>query len=153
MNSVKLPLLGGCVCGAVRYSVNSAPVLAYACHCHNCQKRSGSAFGLTVIAPSDGLSVTGPVYPLRVPGVQAEHTLCSKCFGRLFAIRDAAPAYVNLRAGSLDDAGWVKPGAQTWTESALPWAVIPDVPAVPGESFDLERLSREWLASAPRFER
>ncbi|MGH8742351.1 MAG: GFA family protein, partial [Burkholderiales bacterium] len=37
---------GGCVCGAVRYRVKAAPVRASICHCRNCQRRTGSAFGI-----------------------------------------------------------------------------------------------------------
>ena len=40
-------LTGACISGAVRYSV--APGMrmkSYACHCNDCQTRSGSAFGI-----------------------------------------------------------------------------------------------------------
>jgi hypothetical protein len=35
MEVVSLPQSGGCVCGAIRYSLLDAPLLAYACHCHD----------------------------------------------------------------------------------------------------------------------
>lgn len=37
---------GECNCGNVTYEVFRAPLLTYVCHCGNCQKRSGSAFGM-----------------------------------------------------------------------------------------------------------
>ena len=40
----KLPIPGGCNCGEVRYLVTKPPLAAYICHCHLCQKRTGSAF-------------------------------------------------------------------------------------------------------------
>lgn len=46
MEVVGLPQRGGCLCGAVRYGLGAAPLLAYACHCHDRQTRSGSAFAL-----------------------------------------------------------------------------------------------------------
>ena len=39
---------GGCVCGAVRYKTMDKPQRVSACACTWCQKRSGSAFGLSV---------------------------------------------------------------------------------------------------------
>jgi hypothetical protein len=36
----------GCLCGAVRYRVKKDPVRASICHCRNCQRRTGSAFGI-----------------------------------------------------------------------------------------------------------
>ena len=44
--------LGGCACGAIRYQVLGAPVVATVCHCKFCQKRLASAFA--VMADNDG---------------------------------------------------------------------------------------------------
>ena len=30
---MKLPLTGGCLCGALRYEIANAPSMAYTCHC------------------------------------------------------------------------------------------------------------------------
>jgi hypothetical protein len=38
---------GGCHCGAVRYRVLSTPMLTGVCHCTSCQRRTGSAFGIS----------------------------------------------------------------------------------------------------------
>ena len=58
MNEVSLPLVGGCQCGSVRYSVSKAPLVLYACHCTNCQKQTGSAFVLAMAIHEDSLSFT-----------------------------------------------------------------------------------------------
>jgi hypothetical protein len=42
------PYTGGCVCGATCYRLTAEPLTLYACHCTDCQKRSGSAFGLSM---------------------------------------------------------------------------------------------------------
>ena len=42
---------GGCLCGAVRYSGEAEPLFAGVCHCRDCQKFTGSAFGAMVGAP------------------------------------------------------------------------------------------------------
>ena len=34
-------LNGGCLCGAVRYTSNSAPEFIGVCHCRDCQKYTG----------------------------------------------------------------------------------------------------------------
>ena len=58
---------------------------------------------------------------------------------------------MSLKAGTLDDAGWVVPIAQTWVESAIPWALIPGVRHVDWADFDFAALGQDWQASAPRF--
>jgi hypothetical protein len=58
---------------------------------------------------------------------------------------------MSVRAGTLEDASWVRPIAQAFVESAIPWAVIPGVRAVPWAEFDFEALGRQWQARAPEF--
>ena len=42
---MKGKLTGGCLCGAVRYTLHEGFRLnPYACHCTDCQSRTGSAF-------------------------------------------------------------------------------------------------------------
>ena len=40
---MRLPLTGGCNCGAVRYEVTEPLVRASYCHCKRCQRRTGTA--------------------------------------------------------------------------------------------------------------
>ncbi len=39
-----MPITGGCLCGAVRYEANELPSKGVVCHCHVCQRTTGSAF-------------------------------------------------------------------------------------------------------------
>ncbi len=154
MQTVSLPQAGGCVCGALRYALGASPLLAYACHCHDCQKRTGAAFTLTLVIRSGDLTVSGSVD--RVPraaqsGRQVEHGFCPACRVPVFSRAPVAPDYMSLRAGTLDDARWVVPVAQTFVESAIPWAVIAGVRAVEWAHFDFTALGRDWLATAPAF--
>jgi hypothetical protein len=42
------PLEGGCSCGAVRFALHDA-LWVVACHCNVCKKRTGSAFGISIV--------------------------------------------------------------------------------------------------------
>lgn len=52
-----LPLRGGCNCGEVRYLITRPILTTYICHCHLCQKRTGSAFSMPVVIPADGFDL------------------------------------------------------------------------------------------------
>ena len=39
---------GGCQCGQIRYEVSGEPIVLYRCHCTECQRQSGSAFGMSM---------------------------------------------------------------------------------------------------------
>src|ERR1017187_3288579 len=61
-------LPGGCNCGEIRYVVTRPFLTAYICHCHRCQKRTGSAFSMSVVIPADGLQiVAGKPLPTERP--------------------------------------------------------------------------------------
>ena len=52
---------GRCQCGAVEYEFTGSPQTIHACHCSECQKRSGSAFGLTMVVNRKNFTITGQV--------------------------------------------------------------------------------------------
>jgi hypothetical protein len=133
-----------------------APLLAYACHCHDCQKATGAAFTLTLVIRTADLEVVGApdiASSSFRSGRLVERSFCPKCRVPLFSRAPAAPEYMSLRAGTLDDASWVVPISQSFVESAIPWAVIPGVRVVPWSEFDYAGLGVEWVASAPEFSR
>ena len=60
-------LRGGCLCGAVRYSTTAEPVTSGVCHCRDCQKFTGSAFGALLYVPKETLMSRARRKPLRAP--------------------------------------------------------------------------------------
>jgi hypothetical protein len=50
---------GGCLCRAVRYRVKDEPVRASVCHCRNCQRRTGSAFGIGAYLKDGDVEIEG----------------------------------------------------------------------------------------------
>ena len=56
---MKLPLTGGCLCGAIRYEVTQPPLKVYTCHCLDCQRITSSAFSIGVTIPGEAFRQTG----------------------------------------------------------------------------------------------
>lgn len=114
---------GGCLCGAVRYEGGEAGG-AGVCHCTHCQKSSGSAFSVNVFVKADTVSITGPVSEYAdtaESGRKVVRKFCSVCGSSIASVAEAFPGMMILKAGSLDDRSWVKPGVQVWTQSKQPW--------------------------------
>jgi hypothetical protein len=132
-----LPQSGGCQCGAVRYEISATPRVVYACHCTECQRQSGSAFGMGLVVNEAQFRLARGT-PRRFDhvtesGRRAEAWFCSNCGTRVFGSpREGASgegAMRIVRAGTLDDISWLRPSIHVWTRSAQPWTVIPgDVP-------------------------
>ena len=49
---------GGCLCGAIRYRANGAPIGACHCHCGKCRRHSRAVFASAVGFPADDISWT-----------------------------------------------------------------------------------------------
>jgi hypothetical protein len=123
-----LPLKGGCACGAVRYEISAMPFLLYACHCTECQRRSGSAFALNMpVATESFRIVKGTAKSWRNIGGSGATTtswFCGDCGGRIHGERDDWPGAMSIRAGTLDDTSWLRPLAHFYMRSAQPWETI-----------------------------
>src|SRR5215472_13121089 len=52
-------IVGGCLCGHVRYSGTAEPMFTGVCHCKDCQKETGTAFNIVVAVPQAALSFQG----------------------------------------------------------------------------------------------
>ena len=125
-----LPAPGGCNCGQLRYRVTKEPLTSYICHCHRCQKRTGSAFSMSIVIPATGLHFEKgePTKTERILANGSKYCsyVCAHCHSRrLCTQRDDWPT-INLRAGTLDDTARIRPVAQIWTSSAQAWAVVKD---------------------------
>lgn len=138
MKSPALPITGGCQCGAVRYAVSVAPTMLYCCHCNECQKQSSSAFGMSLIVDSAGFRLTrGETKVWSRPtdsGNTTDCHFCADCGSRIYHISAQDLEGLSIKAGSLDDRAWLKPGANIWTKRAQPWLHLPaDLPNYAGE--------------------
>jgi hypothetical protein len=149
--AVTLPMHGGCNCGEIRYRITRQPLTAYICHCHLCQKRTGSAFSMSIVIPDDGLELIAgnPIQKERpIPGGGCNVSrLCPSCYSRISTQREGRPT-INVRAGTLDETGWIKPVAQLWTSSAQPWAIVRDnILSYQEQPADFTELLVAWKAA------
>lgn len=124
----QFPLTGGCACGAIRYEITTMPLLLYACHCTDCQRRSGSAFALNMPVAAKTLRIVkgAPKGWRNTSGSGATTTswFCGDCGSRIYGARDGRPDSMTIRAGTLDDTSWLRPAAHLYMRSAQPWETI-----------------------------
>jgi hypothetical protein len=139
-------LEGGCLCGAVRYSVTPGfRFKPYACHCHDCQRRTGSSFGVQLGVMEADFEVEGELIEgshVQPSGAVAGIFACSKCLSRIYTTNNARLGVVNLRAGTLDSSPTLIPSAHFWVSQKQPWIKLPDdIPALDKQPTTPE----EWM--------
>jgi hypothetical protein len=123
---VSAPLSGGCACGAVRYAVTAPFIGAGYCHCHRCQRRTGTAWSINAGVGADGFEITQGAEHVRTwaPEDGFPKSFCGECGSALFSGGGELP--VGVRMGTLDADPGVRPSYHQWVESAPDWEAIPD---------------------------
>ena len=122
-------IVGGCLCGNVRYTGTANPLSVMVCHCKNCQKQTSTAFSLIVALPKDALDIEGELSAYRDVGTSGQAVVrrfCGACGSAIMTDAAAYPTMEFLKAGTLDDTSWLKPDTQFWCDSAQGWLTLDD---------------------------
>jgi hypothetical protein len=123
------PHTGGCLCGAVCYECSGEPVNIAHCFCTDCQKSSGTQMSTNLLVPTGSVKVTrGKLAQYAKKGDNGKTVtrfFCAACGSTLWSEGEVVPGVRILKAGSLDDSSWVKPGASIFMDSAPKWAALP----------------------------
>lgn len=118
--------LGGCLCGAVRYRLQSYTDAGY-CHCARCRKHTGAPVAAWALAPAAELVVeTG------APATYESRRFCAACGSSLY--REAGDV-VAVNLGTLDDPGAIEPAIHQHIEGQVAWLRLHDLlPFVEGHA-------------------
>ncbi|MBV9840028.1 MAG: GFA family protein [Sphingomonadaceae bacterium] len=148
-----MTIAGGCRCGAVRYTlaIDALPP-TYACHCHQCQRWSGSAFSQQAIVPEAAIAVTGPVavYEKVTEDRTSTQRVCGTCHARIYNVNTRRPGLAVVRAGTLDRSEELECVAHIFTASKQRWLALPEgVPQWP-QAPPAEALAALLGAKRPR---
>lgn len=119
--------MGGCQCGEVRYRFDGAPLELTVCHCTECQRQSGSAFGMSLWIPASAFALlSGSLKFFEVvcdSGRIKSCAFCPTCGTRIYHRTDDAG--ISIKAGTLDDTSSLRPTHHYWTKRKQPWVKIP----------------------------
>ncbi len=140
---------GGCTCRQVRYRMTSKPLIVHCCHCHWCQRETGSAFVINAMIEADRVELlTGEVEVIDTPsksGRGQRISRCPKCHIAVWSnYAGGGDSLRFVRVGTLDDPDRLPPEIHVFTSSKQPWVALPpDVPVFE-EYYDK---SQVWPAS------
>lgn len=122
-------LSGGCLCGAVRFSVPAGALrgLMY-CHCRRCQHRTGTAFAVGALAAPGSVGVTSGREALRTytPETGFAKQFCEHCGSQLFTVRPDDGDVHAVRFGCIDDPPVLPVLGHQFVAYAAPWHPLPD---------------------------
>ncbi|KAI0160687.1 glutathione-dependent formaldehyde-activating [Xylariaceae sp. FL1272] len=110
-----------CQCGAVQFQTpQPKPLALYICHCDECRRQTGSAFGTSAIFTKFALpdnALLSCYKRLTASGHTLECYFCTQCGTRLIHSTKGKD-FVSVKGGCLEGLDWGK-AIHIWTKSAM----------------------------------
>ncbi len=119
-----------CACGQAAITVNALPTMHGVCHCTNCKRRTGSAFGIsayfdkTAVVDSRGETKTYAFHHAAQNHDQERH-FCVSCGTTLFWFVSAMPESIRIAGGCFADETMPEPTYSVTHGKRLPWVSLP----------------------------
>jgi hypothetical protein len=115
---------GGCMCGAVRFKVDGAPLNVRICHCRLCQKAHASPFFARALFEQRAVVVSGATS--AYPSSDAlERVFCRQCGTRIFARRTNGTV-IGVALAAFDDRNAFRPTEHVWVSEKVDWLKLND---------------------------
>ena len=124
-----------CNCGQVTARATGEPLSIVNCHCTECRRATGAAYGTVLYFPVDAVETAGRTSRhdmLSDQGNDVSRHFCPFCGSQRFVRSGAFPNLVGLRAGTLEDTRHVVPQRNVFTASKIESTPLdPDLPVFP----------------------
>jgi hypothetical protein len=112
-----------CCCGSLRAEAKGEPSLVAVCHCTECQRRTGSAFGVGAYFPTDQVHTEGPSKAYTRgsdSGRKIELHFCPNCGTSVFWYVEFLGDHVGIAFGAFAKP-LPSPTLSVWETTRHPW--------------------------------
>jgi hypothetical protein len=123
--------IASCACSSVSLRVTGEPVAHSVCHCNNCKKRTGSAFGVGAYFPVHAvLRIDGPTieYAFHNAARNEDQTrhFCARCGTTLYWKISSLPGVLGIAGGCFADNPLGEPDITASHSKKWDWVSIPE---------------------------
>ena len=128
-----------CACGGISATTEGEPRFVVLCHCTQCQRRTGSPFGVGVYFHKEDVRLAGApkTYKRTVEGTERSLTnyFCPDCGGTVYWTLDLRPQHIGIALGNFANPAFAAPTRSVWTQHKHEWVSLPpDIPAFPRQA-------------------
>ena len=118
-----------CNCGQLRVTCTGEPVRLSMCHCLECQKRTGSPFGVQARFPRAQVTIGGTATEFTRVGEQGNRIslrFCPTCGSTLYWTMSSQPDLIAVAVGNFADPAFPVPRFSVFEMRRHPWVAVPD---------------------------
>ena len=120
-----------CHCGQLRLEVTGDPFVVSICHCLDCQRRTGSAFGMQSAFKPDQVEIVGRYSGYSRISDEAdekEHVFhfCPDCGSQVFYTEPTEPDLIVISVGAFADPAFPPPTESGYNSRRHEWLDLPE---------------------------
>ena len=119
-----------CACGRLSLKIAGDPDRVSICNCTQCQRRTGSVFGVGAYFPRASVAAIEGRSETFTRSSEAGRKLtfhfCPGCGTSVYWTLEAFPDHYGIAAGCFDDPGFLAPMRVVWAQHKHHWVEFPD---------------------------
>jgi len=113
-----------CSCGSLSVETQGDPAVVVVCHCTECQRRTGSVFGVSAWFHNDKVQSNG-TSKSYIRTARENRTIrfefCPNCGTSLYYEADLRPGMTAVVLGAFGDPNFTKPSRSVWETNRHKW--------------------------------
>ena len=116
-----------CSCGQLQIECRGEPAKVSLCHCLECQRRTGSAFGIAAFFEIVDTKISGQSRAFTRQGDSGFPVtlhFCETCGSTVFWYPTRKPSAVAVAPGSFADPGFPAPSQSVYEQHRHPWVEL-----------------------------
>ena len=120
--------MANCSCNQLKVSCMGEPVSISLCHCLECQKRTGSTYGIAAFYKADHVKIIGDSNCFERDSdtkYKVTFYFCPNCGSTVYWKPQRKPEYVAIAVGSFADPTFPKPDQSVYEEHKHYWVEVP----------------------------
>ena len=117
-----------CTCGQLQIHCPQEPAKVSLCHCLDCQRRTGSPFGIAAFFDSAATEISGSFQTYQRDsdsGFPITFHFCRTCGSTVFWYPSRKPAAVAVAVGCFGDPSFPAPTQSVYGQSRHSWVAVP----------------------------
>jgi len=118
-----------CSCGQLTLICEGSISRTSICHCHACQKRTGSVFGVQTRVEKSRTTISGKATRYDRPTDEGDHVhfyFCPVCGATVYWEIDDLPDSVSVAIGAFDNRSLPAPTFSVYEDHKQAWVILPD---------------------------
>jgi hypothetical protein len=122
-------LTGGCLCGAVRYRIEGAPLWSAFCHCESCRRATGAPVTAYAGFKPEQVTFTQGTFRRYASSPGVSRGFCGDCGSPLTFESERWPGEIHIHLGTLDTPEALAPQGEAFAKERIAWLKL----QVPGK--------------------